>query len=525
MIDGENVRRGLNVERPSTTAPATSLVLENFEIRNGRGVPRLPPAVGDELTFGFGGGIDAVFVPVTLRSVRFSNNVAVGANSDSNVAGAAAGGGLSLRSRCDQPRPTATLENVRFEGNVADGGDNTGTTGRGGYAHGGALFIYCINVVGSSIRFDGNAAYGGHATASDGIYQTNNSRGDGLGGAVSIEFGSIVDWVDVVASGNVALGGNASPSLAAAEAAGGFGGAIQMEGNSTYPVSVTLVASDFVQNAARGGNGRSGGIGRGGALQTTDSSLTLDRVLVIDNDSAGGDGSATGSGVCGAGEAHKGPGDGGGATLTRYGPNAIPTLVTNSIFAMNRTRMGATGCDPGGGGGAFFLDGVATTFEHVTLAGNSNGPVGMQGSAVVLLGTVAPATLAARYGIVADHEAPVGTAAIHAQTGTSVTFTRGLFAGNDIDTNNGGFGAGTFNGLPSTIVDTSADFLAPGTPSFDYRIAATSAAVDAAVGSTQTEDFEGQTRDGQPDLGADEAGSPPAIFSDDFETADFRFWL
>lgn len=523
LIDGEGVRRALVVERTSTTAPVASLLLENVEIVNGRGAHRLPPNTGDALTFGFGGGIDAVFAAVTLRSVTFTNNVAVGANSAGDYAGAAAGGGLSLRSRCDQPRLNATLENVRFTGNLADAGDNTGATGRGGYAHGGAIFVYCIDVDGEALRFEGNTAAGGNAPASDGILQSNNSRGDGLGGAVSIEFGSVVDWTDVVASGNLAQGGDASAGNGA-EAAGGYGGAIQIEGNSTYPVTVTLSQSDFVQNAALGGDAHSGGIGRGGALQTTDATLNLDRVLVLDNESTGGNGAASGSGVCTAGEGRKGPADGGGATLTRYGGAATTTLVTNSIVAANRARMGATGCSPGGGGGGFFLDGVATTFEHVTLAGNSNGPEGMQGSAVVLLASAASATLAARYGIVADHEAPVGTAAIHTQTGTSVTFTRGLFAGNDIDTNNGGFGAGTFTGLPSTTFDTSADFLAPGTPSFDYRIAASSPAVDAAVGSAQAEDFEGQTRDGQPDLGADEAGSPAGIFWDDFETADLRRW-
>ncbi len=524
LIDGEGVRRALVVERTSTTAPVASLLLENVEIVNGRGAHRLPPNTGDALIFGFGGGIDAVFAAVTLRSVSFTNNVAVGANSAGDYAGAAAGGGLSLRSRCDQPRLTATLENVRFTGNLADAGDNTGSTGRGGYAHGGALFVYCIDVDGEALLFEGNTAAGGNAPASDGILQSNSSRGDGLGGAVSIEFGSIIDWSDVVAAGNLALGGVASPSASAAGASGGFGGAIQIEGSPANPVSVTLTDSDFVQNAARGGDAFSGGIGRGGALQTTDATLNLHRVLILDNEATGGDGAASGSGVCADGEGRKGPADGGGATLTRYGAAATTTLVTNSIVAANRARMGTTGCSPGGGGGGFFLDGVATTFDHVTLAGNSNGPEGMQGSAVVLLASAAPATLAARYGIVADHEAPVGTAAIHAQTGTTVTFTRGLFAGNDIDTNDGGFGAGTFAEISPTTTAASAGFLAPGSPAFDYRIAGGSPAVDAAVGSTEPLDFESQTRSGQRDLGADEAGSPPGIFWDDFETADLRHW-
>lgn len=528
ILDGESARRGLVVERTAPTAPAAALLLENFEVRNGRGAPRTL-GTGDALTFGFGGGIDAVFAPVTIVSVTFTNNVAIGANSATDYAGAAAGGALALRSRCDQPRLQGYLADVRFTGNLADAGDNTGTTGRGGYSHGGALFVYCIDLYGTALRFEDNEARGGNAPSSDGTWDPpfpgDGSRGDGLGGAISIEFGSAVDLSDVVASGNLARGGDASPSLAGAVASGGYGGAIQIEGNPTWPVDVTITAADLVQNQALGANGRSGGIGRGGALQTTDAALTLDRVLVLDNDSTGGDGAASGSGACSVGEASRGAADGGGVTLTRYGGSATPALVTNSIVAANRARMGATGCEPGGGGGGFFLDGVATTFDHVTLAGNSNGPSAMQGSAVVLLASTWPATLAARYGIVADHAAPAGTAAIHAQATTSVTFTRGLFAGNDFDTNTGAGGAGTFSGLATTITAGSAQFLAPGSPGFDYRIASGSPAVDAAVGSGETLDFENQTRDAQPDLGADEAGSPPTIFADDFDTGDFRYWL
>lgn len=519
FIDGENLRRGLIVERTSPAAPAASLVLEKLEIRRGYGTPRTAGG-GDALTFGFGGGIDAVSSPLTLRGVVISDCRVIGSNSTGDYAGAASGGGISARNSPTQTRPLITFESVRLLRNVADAGDNTGATGRGGYAHGGGLYTYFVTVTGTDVRLEDNSALAGSATSSDGA-SVSGERGDGLGGAISIEFGSMVSLTDVVAAGNVALGGNASPSLSDAVAGGGFGGAIQIEGNPSQPSSLVLTASDLVQNEARGGTAFTGGLGRGGSLIMNDSPVTLDGVLLLANLSQGGDGDASGSGACGFGEAQRGTGDGGGATLTRYFSSAIAVTLRNSIVAGNQALMGTTGCEPGGGGGGLFLDGVDATLEHVTLAGNSIGPTSMQGSGMVLLATVAGAVANWSHGIVADHLQPASASAIHAQSGTSVTFDRGLFAGNADDTNSGG---GSFSGLGTTITADSAAFLQPGPPSYDYRISVISPAIDAALGSTQALDFEGQPRDAPRDLGADELGSPAALFSDDFESADLLAW-
>ena len=134
-LDGENLRRVLVVERTST---ATALVLENVEIIRGYGTHRLPPNAGDALTFGFGGGIDAVNSTLTLRGVTFADCRVVGENGAGPYAGAASGGALSARAS-GAPAPLVTLESVRFLRNVAEAGDNTGASGRGGYAHGGAI--------------------------------------------------------------------------------------------------------------------------------------------------------------------------------------------------------------------------------------------------------------------------------------------------------------------------------------------------------------------------------------------------
>jgi hypothetical protein len=522
VVDGEDLRRGIVVERTSSTAPVASLVLEYVEIRRGRGVPRTAGA-GDALTFGFGGGIDAANSPLTLHGVVISDCRVIGSASAGDYAGAASGGGLSARSSPTLPRPLVTLAAVRFLRNVAEGGDNSGTNGRGGYGHGGALYAYFVDLVGDDVLFEDNSAVGGSAPASDGR-SSSGERADGIGGAVSIEFGSTVDLADVVASGNVARGGDASPSRSDAVAGGGFGGAIQIEGSPAQPSSLLIADADLVQNSAFGGSAFEGGLARGGGLLMNDAPLILDRVLLIDNLAQGGDGASSGSGACSAGEGRRGAGDGGGATLTRYLGNPIAVTLRNSVVAANRARMGTTGCEPGGGGGGIALDGVAATLEHLTLAGNSLGPTSMQGSGMVLMAAVTSATAAFSHGIVADHSTPSSASAIHAQSATSVSFDRGLFAGNSDDTNSGAGGSGSFSGLGSTISAGSAGFLAPGAPGFDYRIAADSAAVDAAIGSSQPVDFESQPRSGARDLGADEVGSPSAIFSDDFESGDLFAW-
>jgi hypothetical protein len=521
IIDGQNLRRGLVVERTSGTAPVASLVLENLEVRNGYGPPRTA-GTGDALTFGFGGGIDAANSPLTLRGVTLADCRTVGSAAAGDYAGAASGGGLAARNSPSLPVPTITLESVRFLRNVADAGDNSGSTGRGGYAHGGGFYTYFVNVSGTDLLFQDNQSLAGSALASDGR-SASGERGDALGGAISIEFGSTVSLADAVFSGNLARGGDASSSNSQAVAGGAFGGGIQIEGSPLQSSSLHVSDSDIVQNYALGGNAFEGGLARGSGVSMNDAPVTLDRVLLIANDAFGGDGAA-GNGGCDAGEGKRGAADGGGATLTRYLGSVIPVTLRNTIVADNRSHMGTTGCEPGGGGGGLALDGVDVTLEHVTLAGNSIGSTSMQGSGLVMLSTVAISTADWSFGIVANHVSPAGASAIHAQTGAVVTFDRGLFAGNADDTNSGAAGSGSFSGFDTTTTAASGGFVSPGSPAYDYRLGAGSAAIGAALGSTQTVDFEGQPRSAPRDLGADELGSPAGIFVDDFETADFRRW-
>ena len=58
------------------------------------------------------------------------------------------------------------------------------------------------------------------------------------------------------------------------------------------------------------------------------------------------------------------------------------------------------------------------------------------------------------------------------------------------------------------LTDSTADFVSPGPPDYDYHILPTSPAKDRATGSTTPEDIDGQTRPyptgGVSDIGADE---------------------
>ncbi len=73
--------------------------------------------------------------------------------------------------------------------------------------------------------------------------------------------------------------------------------------------------------------------------------------------------------------------------------------------------------------------------------------------------------------------------------------------------------------------ESSVDYFGGGAPELDYRSLASSPAVDAAAGSSETIDFEGDQRDGEPDIGADEfTSSLFLIFTDGFESGDTEAW-
>lgn len=495
IIDGENAKRGVMLDGSSDGA---ALVLEGFTVRNGLGLHR--PGLDNN---GFGGGISAVLADLTLRNVVIKDNVVRGADVDPGKGGAGAGGGLAIRSNGSSPRATLVMENVTFDNNQAVGGVGAEA---GGYAHGGALFIYYTDASGSDIHVTNNQALAGDSIG-DGIF---NGRADAQGGGIAFKDASISTFTRVTATGNTALGGNAATS--GGTAGGAFGGGLYGELATYYSIVDGVVR----ENVAHGGDAATAGMGFGGGVFSLDSEVSLDRVQVIENSAIGGDGATA-----------KGSGGGGGTYFADNAGVAGGREITmlNTVIAGNDATLGSGGGSTSGGGGAVFLNGGQASLSHCTLSDNSlsNSPP-MQGKSIVIItrptATPVPSNMAFGYGIISNHD-QTGDAAVHVKDTSSITFGTGIFSNNGVDT----AGTGGFNGLVNMSSETSLDYVSGGAPDYDYRLTPPSPAVDAASGSSATLDFEGDSRDGEPDIGADElTDSLFLIFTDGFESGDTTAW-
>ncbi len=489
-IDGEMTTRGVLVEE--TSGAEASLIIEGLSITRCRGTPR------DGQTTGFGGGLSAVASPgqtldLEIRDAVFSTNDVRGGDTASGAGGSAAGGGLSIRG------VAATLERVRFDGNVATGGVGPD---RGGLALGGAVFAFASTLTARFISLTDNVAQAGNSTGSGSF---GGLLADALGGAVCIEEGSSSTFEDVSASGNQTLGGDAETS-----AGGAFGGAFFAEGQDDAPADLTIIRSDIRGNSAVGGDGSTGGIGDGGgiiAVKWTD--LVLEQVVLIDNLARSGDGrlehgSASGGAVKATGSAYVGS-----STLA----------MENIIVADNRVELGAGGGNRSGGGGGLLVQNLgAANLTHCTFARNSVSAQPLTGQAIALAGGSGPVDLNVDYSIIADHTDFATAQAIYVATGNTINLNRGLFAGNGTDVG----GPGAVMGLGTMISAGDAGFLSPGSPDHDYHILHSSPAIDEATGSVTFIDIDGDERDSLPDIGADEFGA--SVFSDGFESGDTSAW-
>ncbi|MGE0639835.1 MAG: hypothetical protein AB7G12_14175 [Thermoanaerobaculia bacterium] len=503
VIDGLDSRRGVYVARTSGGAPTASLVLTGLTVTRGRAVP---PTLGsgDALLFAFGGGLQSLFARTEIRSVEFVDNQAIGANSAGSHGGAGSGGGVALLAA-----PAGTvIEDVRFAGNLAQGG--TGAE-RGGYAIGGGLYTYMSQITAQRLIFDANEALAGSSTGdgTDGIGES----ADALGGGAGIEVGTVATMTGIRAFDNLARGGNAGSAVGSL-AGDGFGGAIFAEGRSGAEAT-TLVISDLVasRNIAIGGNARSGGIGGGGGVSTGDVSLTLSRFSIFDNDATGGAGGAGSKGAAG----------GGGLYLARFFGSAT-MLLANGVVAANVVTEGPGATPAGGGGGALWLQGMDGDLDHLTIDANSVAPSYLFGSGLLLITGAGGNDVSLRHSTVSGH-ATAGPAAVHVLSGNTLRFDGpGLYAGNALDSNEGQGGSGTYVTSGNMASVSSIDYRSPGAPAFDYRIDGGSPAIDAAPLSSATIDFQAQTRDADPDIGADELGDPPVIFADGFESGRAWAW-
>lgn len=475
LIDGQNTRRGVLVQRTAANAPATTLIMEGFTIENG--LAQGANSGNDTQISAFGGGMLADASIIKLKNTIFRNNRSIGGSTGSAYGGASGGGGLALRAAS----AGTTLEQLIFDNNEARGGNGAS---RGGFGIGGGLFTFQAIAVASSITFTNNSAIAGDSAGSG---SAGGEFADGQGGGAAIQLGSVVTLQNVTATNNTARGGNAGTN-----AGGAFGGGIFGE-LATLQISDSYIG----QNLAQGGNGFNGGLGAGGGMSSTGTNLTIERTQIIDNISTGGNGSN-----------NTGAAGGGGAYLI----NTSTTSIINSIIADNLTEMGSTGAAIGGGGGGLFLQNITgVNIIHTTLANNVLGRAPMQGQAIALLNST---TANISFSIIADHTNGFGAAALHVQPGNTVNLNRGLWVGNTKNDNSDNSPApgGTFNGLGTMLSAGSAGFISPGSPNFNYHLSNSSAAKDQATGSTTSVDVDNEPRAyGIGDIGADE--NAPIVLS------------
>ncbi|MCC6421119.1 MAG: hypothetical protein IT429_23020 [Gemmataceae bacterium] len=496
IVDGGNALRAVFVLAANADI---NFRMEGFTIQSGlaRGEARL---TGQDQHFAFGGGMwintagrqnSGTPGSITLNNLLFRANRAIGNDlPGQEEGGAGAGGALALRFVRN-----VSMTGVTFENNLAQGG--TGGV-RGGDGVGGGLHVDRSTVNGTTLTFANNRAVAGNT---NGAGQTGaGRRADGVGGGAGIQNGSTVILTGVTATGNLAQGGNAPNG----QAGSGQGGVFLAEDSD-----LTVQDANLRNNTARGGDGRDGGLSGGGAVVSDAANVTLDRVQVINNLSLAGNG----SNLAGS------PG-GGGLYFVSVNRTRRTINITNTIVADNEIRFQSGNTIIGGGGGGIWLQGVAATITHATIANNRIDPNLFFGQAMILLNDAAPqpTTATVAFSIIANHtnsNNPLAPAVdVRSQNGRNIlTYNVSMYANNTKDDNSDGTPdpAGTFNGLNTMIRVASAGFTSPGLPNSDYHILASSPARDAASGSTQTLDFERQTRSGVPDLGADEFGTAPPV--------------
>lgn len=483
VIDGEDVQRGVLVQRASPVSPSASLRMEGFTITRGRAGGSVLASEDRR-----GGGLKAGLVDaITLRDIVFDSNVAAGANTTSKDGGNGAGGGAAISTSADLPRINALLERVEFVGNQALGAQGPD---RGGLALGGGLFIDHSNLNAVDLVFSNNSAIAGTSTGG-GV--SGGLTADALGGGMAV-----LSDTDGLISGFSATGNSTTGGSSNGNGGVGGGGAFYFERSS-----LELRDGEIKENSTLGGSGDKGGLASGGGVTAFATSVIFDRVALIANHATGGDGITT-----------KGAVGGGGAYLNRHDAADVSITVRNSVVAANRIDLGTGANTQGGGGGGLFLLGNDALIVHSTLAGNILGTTSLGGQALSLVPhpntNFFVSTADIRYSIVADHTSLTNVAAVKVQPGCSATFTGGLFAGNDLDTNESSANSGDFFGLGTVMTAGSAGFVSPGSPNYDYHLLGSSVAVDQAGASTTELDIDRTFRTAPRDLGADEYCSATA---------------
>jgi len=478
IVDGKYSHRGVRLQKSYTSAPTVSLQMQGFTVRNCLAIGASSGT--DDETNAFGAGLLSEHASVSLEDMVFSNNEARGGTTAA-VGGAGAGGAVAVLTTWGGV--SINFSNITFTDNRAIGGDGQD---RGGPGIGGGLFTYGITASGENLTFLNNLATGGSTATGDGV--ADGERADAQGAAAAFHGGTNATMQAIVASDNVARGGDAPQG----EAGGAYGGGLYAENSS-----LSLYDATVGTNQAIGGNGRNttdwAAQAWGGGLGSFNSNLTLSRVQIMANVARGGNGAVYGGAVAGGGVA---------AVSTTSALRQI--TIENTIVADNEAYMG-TGQTVGGGGGGLWFYGVDADLTHTTIA-NNHIQQNLLGQAVVVVAGGVPATVDIANSIISDHTGLVNTAALHVQTNTSVNLSNNLFTNNTVNDNHDRMyvGApGAFTGLSTNIaVVGPVGYVAPG--AHDYHLTRGSAARDLVPTIVLNLDVDQQSRKGVADLGADE---------------------
>ena len=485
IIDGQNNFRGVVIN--GYNVPKTHLEMSGFRIQNG--LAQGPTYLNPYDPAGMGGGLWAQFASVSLQDMHFVNNKAIGADTISGDGGGADGAAIRIES--SPLDTTSVIERVIFESNISIGGNGPD---RGGVAFG-ALFIYKSNVLIQDSVFKNNLAQAG-SSSGRGVSNKDGLNADALGGAIGIEVGNVVTLRRVRIVDNQVKGGDGY-----IYGGGAFGGGILVEDTKLFEMYDSIVEG----NIAKAGSGQTAGNTGGGGISSQNTELfRIERSLIISNSGIGGDTTVNGNPA--------GAGSGGGLYIfsTRPSGNYYATLA-NVVIADNRSRQGRGSVGPTNSAGAgIVFHGIKADIYHATIAGNQLDPYLPVGQAMIVLpwGSI-PATVNLSNSIVSDHSQGIaGACAIAVIQGGTLNLNHVLFARNIKDTNADGrpVPAGTFTGINTIRTASSVRYVSPGAPSYNYRIRASSPAINSVGAGSIADDIDQQSRPYQnaADLGADE---------------------
>lgn len=326
IIDGMSA-----APRIITVTDASSLNIENLNLRNGRAGNGGPGSEGSWTTDGGTGG--------TGKS----------------------GGAISSKGPVTIASSSITSCKA---GNGGNGGDSGWLSGDGGYGgdggSGGAIYTTGIVTLTSSIITDCSAGNGGNKGDAIGIGGDDGGGGSGGHGGAVYSTGTVTLTSSLVASCGSGDGGNGDNIDAGGNAGdGGNGGAIYAEGTATV-ISSTIKDSSAGSGGMGGRNGGAGG--SGGGIWGPGVALTSSTMSNCLAGNGGSDGGVSGTG---------GNGGSGGAV---YSPSSV--TLTSSAISGSSAGNGAHGSENadhsiGGDGGNGGSGGAICAASTVTLTSST----------------------------------------------------------------------------------------------------------------------------------------------------------